>query len=57
MMRSNVWISLACCALFLASINRVRAAEGVTWMTSFADAQQEAKKTHKLVLIDFYADW
>ncbi len=34
-----------------------RAASTIHWQTSFAVAKATAKRTHKLILTDFYADW
>ena len=33
------------------------AAEAVKWQNSFSSAKAAAKKSHKLMLVDFYADW
>lgn len=33
------------------------AAEAIHWQTSFSAAKAAAKKSHKLIFADFYADW
>ena len=44
----------AAVALFALS---AQAAETIRWQTSFTAAQATAKKSHKLIFVDFYADW
>ena len=44
------------CLLFLTSVTAL-AAEKIPWKTDFAGAKAAAKKAHKLMLVDFYADW
>ena len=33
------------------------ASEGIHWMTDLAAAKKVAKRLHKPIFIDFYADW
>jgi thiol:disulfide interchange protein len=34
-----------------------QAAEAIHWQTNFASAKAAAKKSHKLIFADFYAEW
>jgi hypothetical protein len=56
-MRTNLGRGLAACTLFLLTVSAANAAEGIKWVKTFADAQQQAKKTHKLIMVDFYTEW
>ena len=49
--------ALAAGALLFLSTVAAYAAEAIPWKTDFAAAKAAAKKTHKLMLVDFYADW
>jgi thiol:disulfide interchange protein len=45
-------------AALLACLPSVPAlAGGITWTRSYAVAQREAKRTGKLIMVDFYTDW
>lgn len=46
---------LAIVALSLAG--SVAHAAGIKWQTNYKAALQAAKKSHKLVMVDFYAEW
>lgn len=56
-MRANLIRSLTVAALFCLSISAASAAEGISWVKSFAEAQRQARMTHKLIMLDFYTDW
>ena len=49
--------ALAAAALLFLSTVVANAAEGIPWKTNFAAAKAAAKKSHKLMLVDFYAEW
>lgn len=34
-----------------------QAGDGIVWRRSYSQALAEAKKTHKTVVVDFYAEW
>lgn len=48
---------LAAGALLSQSSVVAHAAEAIPWKTDFAGAKAAAKKSHKLMLVDFYAEW
>ena len=56
-MRTNLGRSLAASALFALTVSTANAAEGIKWVKTFADAQQQAKSTHKLIMVDFFTEW
>ena len=39
------------------SKDRREASETIAWTTSLSDAMAEAKKSHKLIMVDVFADW
>lgn len=43
------------CLVWTASA--AQAAEGIRWARSYPAAQEEAKKTNRLIMADFYTDW
>lgn len=49
----------AAATVFLLSlmVTMSRAAETIKWQTSYSAAKATAKKSHKLILVDFYAEW
>lgn len=49
--------ALTVAALLMVTAIAGRAGEAIRWKTNFAAAKAEAKKNHKLILADFYADW
>jgi len=49
--------ALAAVALLFLSMVVAHAAEAIPWKTNFAAAKAAAKKSHKLMLVDFYAEW
>ena len=49
--------ALPIAALISLSAVAGHAAEAVKWQNSFSGAKAAAKKSHKLMLVDFYADW
>ena len=53
-MKINIKFFLACMILAVAAL---ASAGEVKWGTSFDAALKQAKKTHHLVMVDFYADW
>ncbi len=54
----RVWKgALAVAALLMLSTAVAQAAPVIPWGTSFAAAKAAAKKNHKLILVDFYAEW
>lgn len=56
-MRRSGGYGLAAVALLLLTTGMARAAESIKWVKSFAEAQAEAKKTHKLIMLDFFTEW
>ena len=56
-MRTKVGRSLCASALLLLAVSAANAGESIPWVKSFADAQAQAKKTHKFIMVDFYTDW
>ncbi len=34
-----------------------QAAGTIPWAKSYADAVAQAKRSHKLIMVDFYTDW
>ncbi len=50
-------IALAAAALLFLSTAVAQATEKIPWTTNFAAAKSTAKKSHKLMLVDFYAEW
>ena len=49
--------ALAVAALLFVPGIVAQAAEAIPWRTDFAAAKAEAKKSHKLIFVDFYAEW
>jgi hypothetical protein len=43
--------------VMLLSVTVAQAAEKIKWQTNFAAAKAAAKKSHKLIFADFYAEW
>jgi thiol-disulfide isomerase/thioredoxin len=59
-MRTTILRSLIACAALLASGQGARAGGGggaIAWRNSLPAAQAEAKKSHKLLMVDFYTSW
>ena len=54
MYRRNV---LAAAILLLVSATVAQAAEPIKWQKDYNAAKLTARKSHKLILVDFYADW
>ncbi len=52
MTRAIVIAALMACLSSLPALAR-----GITWTRSYAAAQREAKRTGKLIMVDFYTDW
>ena len=53
-MKTNLKLFVAC--MFLAVAALATAGE-VKWGRSYAAALSQAKKTNRLIVVDFYADW
>ncbi|HLJ55315.1 MAG TPA: hypothetical protein VKT77_09755 [Chthonomonadaceae bacterium] len=51
------WLTFACGAAALFVSAGAALAGGINWKSDFAAAKAEAKKSHKLLFVDFYADW
>jgi putative intracellular protease/amidase len=52
------WITAVCAAAALfVPAGAVLAGGAVAWKSDFAGAKAAAKKSHKLLFVDFYADW
>jgi hypothetical protein len=49
--------ALAAAALIFLSGAIAQAAETIHWQSNFAAAKAAAKKGHKLIMTDFYAEW
>jgi hypothetical protein len=49
--------ALAAAALVFLSGAVAQAAGGIHWQTNYAAAKAAAKKSHKLIMTDFYAEW
>ena len=49
--------ALVAVALLTLSAVSGLAKESIKWGTSFAAAKAAAKKSHKLIFVDFYAEW
>ena len=49
--------ALAAVALLALSAVSGLAKEAIKWETSFNAAKATAKKSHKLIFVDFYAEW
>lgn len=56
-MEKNWQTALAAAALLFLSTVVSQAAEKIPWKTDFGAAKATAKKSHKLILVDFYAEW
>jgi hypothetical protein len=53
-MKMNLKLVLACMLLAIAAI---AAAGEVKWGSSYKAALAQAKKSNRLIVVDFYADW
>jgi hypothetical protein len=56
-MQTRVFRTLTAGACLLLAVGAAQAADGVKWQTSYKTALAKAKKTHKTVVVDFYAEW
>ena len=56
-MQMQVRMFMAAAALAVLTAVPGRASESIPWQTSYTAAKAAAKKSHKLILVDFYADW
>jgi hypothetical protein len=56
-MKRRMRTALAATALLLLCAIAAQAGEAIKWQTNIAAAKAAAKKSHKLMLVDFYAEW
>ena len=56
-MQRMMWHTLAAAAVLIPAMGTAHAADAIKWQTNFAKGQAQAKKTHKLMMTDFYAEW
>lgn len=56
-MHARTRAALVTAVLLLLSVTVAQAAEKIKWQTNFAAAKAAAKKSHKLIFADFYAEW
>lgn len=56
-MRRIAWQALAATGALCFIAGSAHAASAIKWQTSFTKAQAQAKKSHKLIMTDFYAEW
>lgn len=56
-MRSRMLRDAAAGLALLCIAGAAMAAPAMPWAKSYDDAQAEAKKSGKLVMVDFYTDW
>jgi hypothetical protein len=56
MRRASYYLALAGLSL-LGAAGAADAAPGIPWAKSFQAAMDEAKKSNRLVMADFYTDW
>lgn len=56
-MRRNALRSLVAAFCLLGMTGAAHAASGIPWAKSYSAALAQAKKTNRLIMIDFYADW
>jgi hypothetical protein len=53
-MRKGLSLTLTACLALSATVAQ---ADGIKWATSYDTAVAAAKKSGKLVMVDFYTDW
>jgi thioredoxin-related protein len=56
-MRIHALRGLFAALCFLLALQATQAAEPIKWLKSLKTALSEAKKSRRLVMVDFYADW
>ena len=56
-MRFKLLPGIAASGLLMLTVSTAHAAEAIKWVKTFSDAQAQASKTHKLIMVDFYTEW
>jgi len=56
-MKGFLRIAAVAAVILCSSTLVARAAEAIKWKTSMATAKADSKRLHRLILVDFYADW